>query len=164
MKNRKHLDYEKQWDWYKNLDFNILYYWAGVLDGEGCLKPTKNNGTISARISLKMTCEKTVKKFSETFKGVFKKVNRSKTFKSHWKNQYVGRIHGHQAAKLADVLKNFMITKKEDAEILSKFYLKNCEECKEIFWQYNGNKFCCDNCKREYLRKKYYENKQIGKA
>lgn len=153
-------DYEKQWNWYHEIPDSQKSYWAGILDGEGCLRVADYGKNNAPRVTLKMTCQKTIKSFAKQFDGVFKKVNRYKGFKDHWKDQYVTQINGHKAAKLLEVLWPFMITKQQLAKDLSVFYIQSCEYCESPFWKVSRGKYCSDKCRREVYNKKRRETRK----
>lgn len=133
-----------------NLKETEKAYWAGILDGEGCIRRDQNNGVFIPRITLKMTCQKTLEAFGKAFGTTVRKVNRYKTFRSHWKDQYVSDINGKKARDACKLLLPYLITKKAEAEDLVNYYVKSCICCKKRFEvDFRSKKYCSEACKKK---------------
>jgi hypothetical protein len=165
---------------YKNLpkdheayfDFTYLTldqkgYWAGLLDGEGCLRMDICSGAPLPSIAVKMTCEKTIQKWADTF-GLNASIRNRKGMKDHWKDCYSARMTTHKAAKLCEAILPYFVTKQDVAKEMAEHYVKECEVCKEKFWQYNGIHTCSKECQhirklgmtREYNYQRYHADKK----
>lgn len=131
-------------------------YWAGLLDGEGCIRLEKNGKVSYPKVTLKMTCEKTVKAFADLLNVNYSKRGRT-GMKEHWKDCYSSKVTTQKASKFCEAILPYLITKKEIAGELSKYYLRNCENCNERFWTYNDCKSCSSLCVKE---RKYKVNKE----
>lgn len=137
-------------------------YWAGILDGEGHISVTKYNNL--PVVALSMTCEKTVKAFQETFElgSVLKRSRNS--MKDHWKDTYTIKASCHKASRICEELLPYFITKRDVAEEVSKFYIHECEFCKEKFWSTRSKKTCSEDCtrNRKMLYAREYREKNKG--
>jgi hypothetical protein len=132
---------------FSNLSEGLKGYWAGILDGEGCLRMDACSGKPLPYITLIMTCEKTVNKFAETFGGNVRMQNRN-GMAEHWKDCYCAKTSTHKAAKMCEALLPYFITKSEIAKEMAEFYVHACEICSAKFWQFNGINTCSDECQR----------------
>ncbi len=129
---------------FTNLKPTEKAYWAGLLDGEGCLKIFHNNGVPTPHIQLKMTCSATVEAFAETFGcNVILEPRSDKVGKEHLKDCFIAKVTGHKAAKICEALQEFHLTKKNEAKTLASHYTKTCGNCGEQFWAYMGKSNCC---------------------
>lgn len=146
---------------YSTLPETVKAYWAGLLDGEGCLRFDTCSGKRLPYIALKMTCEETVKEFAELFDVVWSLRNR-RGMKDHWKDCYSAKMTTHKAAKLCEALLPYFKTKKEIAKELSQYYIHQCEYCNADFWCFNEHKSCSKECthKRKIQYDKEYRAKK----
>ena len=90
--------------------------WAsGLLDGEGCFRVASR--TIS--IAVESTSKVTIAKLYELFKGS-RGVSSRRT--SAGKTVFLWRVHGHAAKKILMQIIPYLIEKKKQAILLSRYY------------------------------------------
>jgi hypothetical protein len=98
-----------------------LAYFAGLIDGEGCIG-IYSRGKAQSRspyLDVKMTCEKTVRSLHEFF-GVGS-VGFRKSLMVNRKDQWAWKITGKKAQVIIRQIQPFMLTKAEIAEEVLKF-------------------------------------------
>ena len=146
-------------------------YWAGLLDGEGCLRLDCCSGAWLPSISLAMTCEKTLNAFRDTFQLGTVLIRTRNGMKDHWKDCYVIKTTTHKAAKICEILLPYFITKDVIAKEISKFYIHQCEMCGSDFWCFNNHHTCSKECQharkiktQAYSRERLREEKKKSLA
>lgn len=146
----------------ENIDYSHLTdtqkaYWAGLLDGEGCLMFYKTKTGIVPSVSLAMTCKETVDAFQNTFNTSAVLVRNRKSMKAHWKDCYTCKVTSHKAAKICEALLPYFLTKKKIAGALSEFYKRKCAICSSNFWSFGNSKHCSSDCYAEHKRVQSFE-------
>ena len=112
----------------KNIPLTTLAYWAGILDGEGCIYFTYN---FSKRRNI---CHTLAINIANTFKSILdigridfgigfvrKRKNRNE---QKWQDVYEWDIKGRSACEFLELLLPYLVIKKEQAE-LAIYYFKN---------------------------------------
>lgn len=120
-------------------------YWAGLLDGEGCLRFDKCSGKPLPAVSLWMTCESTIQRFADRFDLSVKKRSRN-SMKDHHKDCYGAYMTTHKAAKLCEALLPWLWTKKAIGKEIAEYYVRTCESCNGSFWSFNNSSTCSEEC------------------
>lgn len=102
-----------------------LAYMAGLIDGEGCLRiahigPRKK--TYYPMVCIAMTHRETIEWVAQKWKaGSIKRNNHTATNNGAWRVQWVVRIHGMRAQLLCRLLLPYLITKRENAQLIIEF-------------------------------------------
>lgn len=113
----------------------IIIYFAGIVDGEGCItyaKEGSNKRNYQPRLMITNTNEDLMKWLLKNFGGSYHK--RSLLKYPHWKPMYLWRISGQQAMDLVKKVEPYLIIKKWQAELLDGWnvYRKECKELVSI--------------------------------
>lgn len=134
-----------------------LIYWAGILDGEGCMKLATYGGGLRPMIQLNMTCEKTVRAFADHFGMIFRELNSPSRIKKRvelgHKQLYHARCECKKAYKVIKEVYPFLITKKEDARVCLNYYDdRECTICKGPIPYTKGKSsvVCSPECYHQY--------------
>lgn len=93
-------------------------YFAGLFDGEGTLRISRNGRQYQLLISLGMTAEEPIKALRERFGGWIE--HRSNTG-TQWKPVYIWRGSSGTAIRFLDAVQPLLCVKKRQAEIARQF-------------------------------------------
>ena len=94
---------------------------AGLFDGEGCFSIYSRNISYDMQASMQMTRGETVKAFHRFIDCG--NISFRPTTNPKWKNLYRWQAFGSDVAKVAKLLLPYLITKKDQAELIIEFDL-----------------------------------------
>lgn len=100
---------------------NTLPYTAGYIDGDGCFfinKTSTNPIKYRAKIIISSTNYEILQFFKIKFGGHIKLM---KIYNQNWKKQFQWIINANKSLKLSNCIKNFLIERNEEANILTNF-------------------------------------------
>lgn len=101
-----------------------LIYLAGIIDGEGCVKPhfAKKRNVYEARCEVSNTSKELIDWLYENFRGFNSPIKRE----GNRKPQYRWRLRNREMKKIIPLIIPYLIIKKEEAEqslkLIKKFY------------------------------------------
>lgn len=96
-------------------------YFAGLIDGEGCISLQKRSDHHGYRptVEVKMSCLNTILALKEEYGGTF--LNKPAE-REGWKDQYRWRVQDRSARLVIDKIYPYLITKKADAGVLLNYW------------------------------------------
>ena len=108
-----------------------LAYLAGLLDGEGCFRISHvgpKRITYYPTVEIAMTDLGTIEWVQSKWKSGTVKLNNHTAIRKEtaWKKQYIVRIHGKRAHLLCTLLLPFLITKHQQATLITEFPIQDC--------------------------------------
>lgn len=143
--------------WNKLTDEQKLFYFGGLIDGEGYIGLAKHGGGKRPVIQLQMTCESTVSKFAEHFGLVVRLLQSpSRLEKKHWKPIYHTRAECLKALPILKTLKDYVFLKKPALEEALKYYEgRECKVCSKPIESTKNSRtlYCSAACRQKQKRK-----------
>jgi len=95
-------------------------YFAGLIDGEGCLSITKCKGQLTIVIGISMTTPQPLYDLRRYFGGSLIKVRRGNGTEN-WKPIYMWRVYSRKAEMVLEAIEPYLTVKEEQARVLREF-------------------------------------------
>lgn len=145
-------------DWNKMTKEQKLWYFGGIIDGEGYLGLSAHGGGKRPIVQLQMTCETTVRRFAEYFGTIVRLLESpSRVKEAHWKPLWHTRAECHKALPILKELESYIFLKRDACKDCLAYYVgRLCIVCgNEIPHTKNARtKYCCAACRQKAKRQK----------
>lgn len=146
--------YEKEWN--ELTDEQKLFYFGGLIDGEGHIGCQYYGERKRPVIQLQMTCKDTVQRFADFYGLVVRELKSpSRIENKKWKPLFQARSECQKALPILKSLENYVFLKRPALKEALKYYVgRLCLICsKEISHDLNARtKYCCAACRQKAKR------------
>jgi hypothetical protein len=144
---------EEQKRWNVMTEEQKLWYFGGLIDGEGYIGMSTHGGGLRPIVQLQMTCEDTVKRFADHFGMKLRLLTSpSRVEKAHWKPLYHTRVECQKSLPVLKALQNKVFLKKEALDEALRYYQgRSCLVCGEEIpdTRNAASKYCCPECQKK---------------
>jgi hypothetical protein len=145
-------------EWSTMTEDQKLWYFGGLVDGEGYIGMANHGGGKRPIIQLQMTCKKTVQRFAEYFNITLRLLESpSRTEKEHWKPLWHTRAECQKALPILKKLENYLFLKRDACRNCLIYYVgRECVVCRKLISESMNarTKYCCSACRQKAKRLK----------
>lgn len=132
-------------------DSDIIWA-AGIIDGEGCIRLSKNGNYYYPRLTVEMTHKPTIVRLHEMLGGSIHKVKRNRKMR-YERTLWVFDISSVKLGNIIEMISPYIFTKKDEFDIIKEYYQMYKSKTKRYFTSediiyFSLLKEKCSKCKK----------------